>query len=278
MKIALLSDIHGILPALEVVVAHIAQWQPDQVIVNGDVVNRGPSSAACLALIRQRVQEQGWRLTLGNHEEYTAAWLDQNRRLPPAESELYAVSRWTFEQTGAAAARDFSAWPAEQALALPDGGTLLATHASRLSNTDGIGPWSSDEEIREKMAPAPSIFVTAHTHRFLVRMVEQTLVINAGSVGFPFDGDSRTGYVQLAWQGGAWQAEIVRLAYDREQARRDFSESGYLAGGGPSAELMFFEWMHARSHIPHWSAAWRARVSAGEVGVRESVRAYLASL
>lgn len=41
MKIAILSDIHGNLPALQTVADDIARWQPDQVIVNGDIVNRG---------------------------------------------------------------------------------------------------------------------------------------------------------------------------------------------------------------------------------------------
>jgi 3',5'-cyclic AMP phosphodiesterase CpdA len=48
MKIAVLADIHGNLPALAAVAADIAAWNPDAIAVGGDIVNRGPSSAACL--------------------------------------------------------------------------------------------------------------------------------------------------------------------------------------------------------------------------------------
>ena len=48
MKIAVLADIHGNLPALEAVAAHVEAWQPDRVIVAGDLVNRGPRPLECL--------------------------------------------------------------------------------------------------------------------------------------------------------------------------------------------------------------------------------------
>ena len=51
MRIAVLSDIHGNLPALRAVLADIDSWRPDLVILNGDLVNRGPSSLECLEII-----------------------------------------------------------------------------------------------------------------------------------------------------------------------------------------------------------------------------------
>ena len=54
MKLAVLSDIHGNWPGLMVVADHIERWQPDLVIVNGDVINRGPNSAACWDFVQQK--------------------------------------------------------------------------------------------------------------------------------------------------------------------------------------------------------------------------------
>ena len=51
------------------------------------------------------------------------------------------------------------------------------------------------------------------------------LVVNAGAVGLPFDGDTRASYAQLTWQCGAWHADVIRLDYDRRQAGRDFYET-----------------------------------------------------
>ena len=65
-RIAVLSDIHGNLPALEAVLRDLEQVRPDRVYVNGDVVNRGPQSKECL----DRVRALGWPVVFGNHEEY----------------------------------------------------------------------------------------------------------------------------------------------------------------------------------------------------------------
>ena len=46
-QLAILSDIHGNLPALEAVLADLAQFKVDQVVVAGDVINWGPFSAQC---------------------------------------------------------------------------------------------------------------------------------------------------------------------------------------------------------------------------------------
>ncbi|NJM39988.1 MAG: metallophosphoesterase, partial [Anaerolineae bacterium] len=70
MKLAILADIHANSVALQEVVAHIDRWKPELVIVAGDIVNRGPRPAECLALVQQRRQTDGWLVVRGNHEDY----------------------------------------------------------------------------------------------------------------------------------------------------------------------------------------------------------------
>jgi len=60
MKVAVFSDVQGNLPALEVAVEHILDWGPDMVVMAGDLVNRGPSSRACLGLFDPLRRERGW--------------------------------------------------------------------------------------------------------------------------------------------------------------------------------------------------------------------------
>jgi len=64
-------------------------------------------------------------------------------------------------------------------------------------------------------------------------MVDATLVVNAGSVGLPFDGDTRASYAQLTWQSG-WQAAVARVEYDRDQTKRDYLETGFMRDSGRS--------------------------------------------
>ncbi len=67
MKVAVLSDVHGNLPALRTVIADIDAWSPDLVVVGGDIINRGPLSGECLDLLVERQAADGWHLLRGNH-------------------------------------------------------------------------------------------------------------------------------------------------------------------------------------------------------------------
>ena len=88
--LAVLSDLHGNLPALEAVLADLAQFQVDQAIVAGDVINWGPFSAQ----VMERVTAGGWAVIRGNNEFYLldydtprapAAWSNPNLTLNLAE-------------------------------------------------------------------------------------------------------------------------------------------------------------------------------------------------
>lgn len=281
MKIAILSDIHGNWSALEIVAAHIERWRPDTVIVNGDVLNRGPRPAKCWRWVQQRLAQPAWSMTRGNHEGYVQEWEDPERTLTALEREAFANSYWTYEQLS----RDLSGLrrlPADLTVAAPDRSRLFATHASRGDNTRGVLPWTTDDELDEiigfPVAERPTVFVTSHTHRFFTRMLDDTLVVNTGSVGCPLDGDHRTGYAQLTWSRRGWQAALVRLEYDRAQTATDFEASGFLAATGPLGRLMFHEWREARSHMPHWGRRFGRLARAGEITLSESVQAYLETL
>ena len=65
-RIVILADIHGNLPAFEAVQQDIATLAPDLVIINGDMINRGPQSLECLRASRAT----GWDVVYGNHAEY----------------------------------------------------------------------------------------------------------------------------------------------------------------------------------------------------------------
>ncbi len=272
MKLAVLSDIHGNRPALEAVLAHMASWQPDLTLVNGDVVNRGPCSRRCWEMIQARVTADGWHYTMGNHEEYVLSWESETPRTA-AEREIHQSSLWTHAQLDGRLAQ-LRQMPPYFTLYAPDGSELRAAHASMRHNRDGIMPGATEEEIQQQIAPAPDLFVTSHTHRFFVRQVGRCQVVNSGSVGCPLDGNPQAGYAQIVWQRGTWRITLVRLPYPREETERDFHSSGYLDGGGPLAVLLYQEWKWARSFIPHWSRQYEEAVLAGSLSLADSVQRY----
>ena len=82
MKVAVFSDVQGNLPTMEVAVEHILDWTPDLVVMAGDLVNRGPSSRACLDLFDPLRRERGWLPVQGNHE----AWVLRCGRERPIDT------------------------------------------------------------------------------------------------------------------------------------------------------------------------------------------------
>lgn len=271
MKVAVLSDIHGNLPALRTVVAHIDRWSPDAVIVGGDIVNRGPLSGACLELVAQRHEADGWRLLRGNHEEFVLDCGNPDRPLSGPGYETTQFAHFALAQVGANAEL-LRLMSDVFERAAPGGELLRIVHASMRNNRDGVYPATPDEELRRQIAPAPAVFVTGHTHRPLMRRVDGTLVVNIGSVGASFDDDRRAAYGQFSWAKSGWSAEIVRLDYDYAQIEIDYVESGFLAQGGALAQLMLVELRKARGLIFRWASRYQEAVMNGRLTLEESVR------
>lgn len=271
MKVAVLSDIHGNLPALRTAVADIDAWAPDIVVVDGDIVNRGPDSGDCLAWMLERRETRGWRLLLGNHEEFVLDCEGPGQPLSGPAYEIKQFAHFALAQVDGMAA-ELRTLPDVYECLSPNGDALRVTHASMRSNRDGIYPETSNDILRKQIAPAPAVFVTGHTHRPLMRRVDDTLVVNIGSVGSPFDDDRRAGYGRFIWTGDEWRAEVVRLTYDFEAIERDYVRSGFLELGGPLAQLMLVELRKARGLIHRWAGRYESAVLSGQITLEESVR------
>ncbi len=276
MKLAVLADIHSNWRALQAVAAHIEHWQPDRVVVGGDVINRGPRPAECLSFVLEKQQTAGWSVVLGNHEEYVLHHADPARPIIGPWAQIYSLSRWTFERLNGEVAR-VNLWPFQQSCIGPNGSEVRVVHASMRGTRDGIFLETSPDTLRRQIAPPPKVLVVGHTHRPFVRSVDETLVVNVGAVGLPFDGDPHPSYAQLTWHNDQWTAEIVRVDYDRAQANRDYDETGFIDEAGPLALLVRDELDKARSNLFEWTRAYETAVVSGQMGLAESVERFLAA-
>lgn len=276
MKIAVISDIHGNLPALETAVADLDLWQPDQVIVNGDIVNRGPKSRECLQLTQQKHDEENWQVLRGNHEDFVLGCSAPDAPRSGPRFEIIRFACWANQQLNGELSF-LQTLPDQFSWLAPDGSEFRVTHASMRNNRDGIYHNAADDEIRRQIAPAPAVFVTGHTHRPFIRQVDETLVVNAGSIGTPFDEDTRPSYGRFTWdEHNGWQAKIVRLDYDHQLIEQDYVETGFLTGAGPLTQLMLVELRKGRGLIYRWGELYEKAILAGEISIEESVRRLLA--
>jgi len=275
VKVAVISDIHGNIPALESVTADIEQWQPDSVIVNGDIINRGPLSRDCLEWVLARQKSDGWQIVRGNHEDYVLECADAESTAVDPAFEVRQFAHWTYLQV-AEYVPILANLPELHSVCAPDGTELRVMHGSMRDNRDGVYPQTTDAELRQQIMPAPKVFVTGHTHRPLIRQVDATTVVNIGSVGAPFDGNRQLSYGRFAWTTTyGWQSEVVRLPYDYERIEQDYETSGFLDEAGPLAQLMLVELRRAGGLVYRWASRYEKAVLAGEIGLEESVREVL---
>ncbi len=274
MKVAVISDMHGNVPALQATLDHVEQWKPDTIVVNGDAVNRGPRSRDAWELIRARRELPGWLVVGGNHEDYVARWMEDAAAPGDPLFQIFRSSYVTYRQLGDLVA-EIRELPFQVEIEGPGGTMIRVTHGSMLGNDKGIHHDTPESKLREQIAPAPDVFCTGHTHLPFVRRVNGTLVVNSGSAGTAFDGDPRISYAQLTWRGDGWQGEIVRLEYDRQQARRDFEMSDYLQEAGPLAKIFFQEWLLARPMVSRWIDRYQQAVIDGEIELERSVQEFL---
>lgn len=277
MKAVIFSDVQGNLPAMQEAVSQILAWGPDLVIMDGDLVNRGPSSLACLECFDALRREHGWLPVQGNHE----TWIMRCAREAPRdalEEQMRRFADWTYRQIRPRIDA-LIGWPDHLCFhGGNDASWVHVTHGTMTSNRQGITASVSDEEIRGALPSDIALFVTAHTHRPLERVIDAIPILNVGSVGSPFDGDSRGSYALLELHRDGWRSQIVRFNYDRARAERDFHDLGFITEGGPLARILFEEWRRARLLMPLWRRDFEPAVLAGERRLQPAVDAFLAGL
>jgi len=276
MKVAVFSDVQGNLPAMEVAVEHILAWDPDLVVMAGDLVNRGPSSRACVELFDPLRRERGWLPLQGNHE----AWVlrcGQERPLDALDADMRRIADWTFSQI-AEVEEALLGWPDHLSFdADAEDSWVHVTHGSMAGNRMGVSASVSDADLLDRLPPDVALFVGAHTHKPMERRLGSTQILNVGSVGSPFDGDVRASYGQLELRGGRWRTRILRLPYDRARTERDFVESGFMEQGGPLARIIFEEWRQARVLLALWHRRYQDAVYSGEITLERAVAEFLCS-
>lgn len=247
-RLAILADIHANLFALDAVIDDMQGREIDEVIVAGDLVGRGPQGSAVV----ERIWEKGWACVQGNHEEYLINFWRRN--IPPEwyDQAHWSGARWMSEELDEEHIEYLEALPFSLVpRTCPD---VFVVHGSTRSNQEGIGSWTDQvvlDEIFELVPKAHTLLVCAHTHRPLdLELRRGQRVVNVGSVGLPFNGDSRAQYVILESQSdGVYDVEFVQVPYDRAPLMDHYASSGFLREGGITSALLRQEVVHAKPFL-----------------------------
>jgi putative phosphoesterase len=242
MKLALISDIHANLPALEAVLADIDVRNPDQVICLGDLVGYNVWPNEVVAAIRDR------RIPTisGNYDEGVGLNSDDcGCAYKTPEDEARGVESITY--TNGVIDHDHRAYlrslPRHLRLTFAAGRQQQATpfdvllvHGSpRRINEYLFEDRPASSFLRMLKAEDCDVMCFGHTHKPFHRTLTDEEcrwgarhVVNTGSVGKPKDGDPRAGYVILdidPERSEPLDVEFIRVEYDVERAARAVEES-----------------------------------------------------
>ncbi|MFN0097219.1 MAG: metallophosphoesterase family protein [Gemmatimonadaceae bacterium] len=225
-QLALLSDVHANLHALDAVLADIAA-RPGLLgpYHLGDLVGYHAFPNEVTA----RLRDEGIAGVAGNYDSTVAMRYKHCgcRSENPRQEELAHESfSWTLATVSVETRTTLAALPFRLDVR-PLGGhvagpTVILLHATPTSNLVYVTEDRSDDFLRKMAAQAGAnagdVIAFGHTHKPWHRLVDDVLYVNTGSVGRPKDGDPRAGWTLITLGDAAPRAEQVRVAYDIEAA------------------------------------------------------------
>ena len=183
MRVAALYDIHGNLPALESVLRDVRETGLDRIVVGGDVVP-GPMPSETIACLRGLdIPAQYIR---GNGDREVVAWKrgTESAAIPEAYRE---TMRWVAQQLSAADDAWLASWPEALRVVGPPLGNMFFCHATPRNDTDVFTRLTPELALRPLFDGLDAALACCgHTHMQFDRMIGSVRVVNAGSVGMPF--------------------------------------------------------------------------------------------
>jgi putative phosphoesterase len=230
-RLALLSDVHGNLEALNAVRAELKRERPDAVVVAGDHALNGPDPAGVIDALRE-METTGATIVQGNTDvavadfDYSAAFPWYTDGVPDT---IRDAAEWAHDALGEERVGWLRRLPAERRLMLEDT-MVLGCHASPGSQTQGFDAQLDPSVVLERVAHTDArVIGCGHTHLPAVRDLGWKLIVNAGSAGYVFDGDPTASWALIEIDGTDIRAEIRRAEFDTMAVANAISARG-LAG------------------------------------------------
>jgi putative phosphoesterase len=223
--VAVITDIHANLPALEAALDHIDALGIDRVYCGGDLVGYAPWPNEVCRLI----DERGIPTIYGNYD-YAIARDDEDcgcAYRDPVDRALGERSiAWSLEHTDQHSKDFMRELPFDLRFQLA-GKRVRLVHGSPRKVNEYLFEDKPAKTFERIAAGADcDVLVFGHTHKPWIQTHGGVLFVNCGSVGKPKDGDSRGGFTILEPGTEAVDARIERFEYDAEYAATQVAESG----------------------------------------------------
>jgi predicted phosphodiesterase len=251
--LAILSDIHGNLPALHAVTEDLVRHSVDQVIVAGDCISCGPFT-------NEAVEELTANRSLairGNSEYYVLDYGSPRAPMGWGDSVRYALPAWLKQHISESSRAVVASWPDSLGLTFPEGPALRVVHGTPTTAWKGLFPQMPEEELRPHLADVrePCVLV-GHTHLPMEWKAAGRHFCNPGSVGYPLDGIVHASYLILRSSPAGWEPTFRRVGYDRALVFREYARQDFVSHCGLLGTLVVEGFRQARPFVAAF-LAWR---------------------
>lgn len=228
-RLAVLSDVHGNLLALEATLAAIRREKPDQVLVAGDLALNGAEPGGAIDALRA-LEAEGALVVSGNTDiavadfDFGAAFPQYPDGVPEG---IRVAAEWAHDELSDEQLDWLRRLPAERRVRVGGDNLVLVVHGSPGSQTRGFDQALDANVIYERAASTDArVICVGHTHVPEVRDLGWKVIVNAGSAGYVFDGDPTASWAMVTVEDDTVSAEIRRAEFDVLAAANAISARG----------------------------------------------------
>lgn len=214
MKVALIGDIHGNLPALTAVLEHAREQNATAFWNAGDLVGYGPFPQEVVQLLKAKEALS----TSGNYDHQVLRFKKRKERWRKKKRlEEYVSLEWTYGQL-TKKSRKYLRFLSKKMQMTVKGKRVLMTHGCPGGSAKSVGKKEPKEALVALANEAGAdLLICGRSHRPSTRQVDGLWFINPGSVGLPVDRDPRASYALLQISREEIQVQHYRVAYDVAQ-------------------------------------------------------------
>jgi len=235
MKVAVFSDIHGNIQALESVLADIKKEECEKIFCLGDLAMAGPEPVKTIELIKELYEKGNFELIQGNTDLMIA---NSDVSIPLVKS-AFPIMGNALEDDAKIIPDNLKEFlgnlPMQKELEI-EGVKVLLGHGSPRKNDENIAPDLAIEKIEEMLEGVDAdVIFCGHTHIPCgYQTTKKQTVVNDGSVGRPFTPNPQACYVVANFENGTFDVTHKFINYDNKKAseilaKRNFEGADKLA-------------------------------------------------
>jgi putative phosphoesterase len=224
MKVALIGDIHGNLPALEKVLGHAHAHGAESIWNVGDSVGSGPFPDEVV----QRLRQDQVLSALGSQDRKILRFTKRQARWRKSKNlKEYLAYKWAYEHLSKKSRKYLRSLSREVRMKVK-GKNVLLTHVRPGPGKKGLRPETPEKELRQVARQARAdLIVCGHTHQPLARQVDEVWFFNPGSVGEIMQEPAQASYALLTIQSQDVDLEHHLVEYDVEPLIAAMRDRGF---------------------------------------------------